>query len=50
MRVLILMIPVYMYMLIDLSTKGVDIMQVDLSLIPFIAFVVVLSLLRKVIR
>lgn len=50
MREVILFLPVYFYLLLDLQYKGVDIYSVDLRIVGFIAFVVVLSLIRKVMR
>jgi len=50
MREVILFVPVYMYMLLDLQSKGVDIYSVDLGIVGFLAVVVVLSVVRKVIR
>jgi hypothetical protein len=50
MRDIILMLPIYMYILLDLSYKGIDIYEVDLRMVSFIAFVVVYALFRKVIR
>jgi len=50
MREVFLFVPVYMYILLDLQYKGINIYSVDLGIVGFLAFVVVVSIVRKVIK